>query len=96
MQEQGLLQWQISVRDDGCRLLQGCLPTLIQWGNVHPSASMAQSGVVLREFSVQHPQADLLSLALQDAGLERVPVSCGAMTLNVVLQTPRGEVVLSS
>ena len=29
---EGLLQWRITVRDDGQRLLGGALPTLIQWG----------------------------------------------------------------
>ena len=28
----GLLQWQITVREDGQRLFNGMLPTLIQWG----------------------------------------------------------------
>lgn len=36
----GLLQWQITVREDGLRLLDGCLPTLIQWGAVHPCDSL--------------------------------------------------------
>ena len=93
---QGLLQWQISVRDDGARLLQGCLPTLIQWGEVHPTSSMAHSGVVLREFSVQHPHAELLGVALEDAGLQGVHVTTGPVAMQALLQTPRGEVVLSS
>jgi hypothetical protein len=32
----GLLQWQITVRPDGQRLFDGCLPTLIQWGDTAP------------------------------------------------------------
>ena len=44
----GLLQWQISVRDDGQRLFGGALPTLIQWGAVHPSARITDAGLSLR------------------------------------------------
>ena len=35
----GLLQWQITVRDDGQRLFNGALPTLIQWGKPELSKS---------------------------------------------------------
>jgi len=98
---QGLLQWHISVRDDGVRLMQGCLPTLIQWGEVHPAANMADSGLVLSEFTLMHPQAPALRLALDAAGVQGVHVQTGQfepglVALQAVLQTPRGEVVLSS
>ena len=33
----GLLQWRITVRDDGQRLFGGALPTLIHWGDAHPA-----------------------------------------------------------
>jgi len=42
MTAQGLLQWRISVREDGQRLLDGALPTLIAWGAVHPSDDHAR------------------------------------------------------
>ena len=38
MTPHGLLSWKITVRDDGQRLFYGALPTLIQWGEVHPRA----------------------------------------------------------
>ena len=53
----GLLQWQITVRADGQRLFDGCLPTLIQWGDTHPAASMPESGVTLLSLSLRHPDA---------------------------------------
>ncbi len=34
---QGLLRWRIAVRPDGQRLFGGALPTLIEWGAVHPA-----------------------------------------------------------
>lgn len=91
---QGLLQWQISVRDDGARLMEGCLPTLIQWGEVHPSSSMPDSGLALRGFTLQHPQAPALNQALE--GLQGINVQSGPVKMQALLQTPRGPVLLSS
>ncbi len=69
---QGLLQWRITVRDDGRRLLDGCLPTLIQWGAsgdgaaaTHPTDHMPFSGLRLASLAVRHPQADELRAALK-------------------------------
>ena len=96
---QGLLSWQISVRDDGQRLMEGCLPTLIQWGARHPTQDMPRSALCLRSLHLQHPQASALAQALAAAGLpEHLPVSvqAGPAQLCAVMQTPRGEVTLSS
>lgn len=65
----GLLQWGITVRDDGQRLFDGCLPTLIQWGSVHPADRLPQRGLALRALHLQHPEAAALRPALQAAGL---------------------------
>ena len=92
----GLLQWQITVREDGQRLLDGTLPTLIQWGDVHPTDTMAESGVTLQSFQLQHPQANLLEAALQGIGLQRPEVRSGTPQLAAVLQTPKGRVTLCS
>lgn len=91
---QGLLQWQISVRDDGARLMDGCLPTLIRWGDVHPCASMQDRGLALTEFTLQHPHASLLRQALE--GLPGITVQSGSVSMQALLQTPRGPVLLSS
>lgn len=91
---QGLLQWQISVRDDGARLMDGCLPTLIQWGEVHPCASMQDRGLVLSAFTLQHPQAPAMRQALE--GLSGIAVQTGPASMQALLQTPRGPVLLSS
>ena len=92
----GLLSWQITVRGDGQRLLDGTLPTLIQWGNVHPVDNMADSGVGLQALQLQHPQAELLHAALQGIGLKQVAVRSGLPQLAAVLHTPMGRVVLQS
>ena len=48
----GLLRWQISVRPDGRRLADGAVPTLIQWGDVHPTSSLPASGCELVGFEL--------------------------------------------
>ena len=49
---QGTLRWQISVRPDGRRLADGAVPTLIEWGDVHPASSLPPSGCALLAFEL--------------------------------------------
>lgn len=86
----GLLQWQITVRPDGQRLFDGCLPTLIQWGSSHPTDHMPASGVSLHSLRVQHPQADTLRAAYLSLGWSAQAVVAGAPSLSAILQTPKG------
>ena len=94
----GLLQWQITVRDDGLRLMDGCLPTLIQWGAAHPCDSLPASGVQLEQLALQHPQAATLQAACTAVGVAAsVLVTPGtAPSLSAQLRTPRGPVTLTS
>ena len=92
----GLLQWQISLRPDGQRLFDGCLPTLIEWGPHHPTTTMADSGLALQSLTLQHPQATLLQAACQAIGLDEVLISAGAARLSAQLATPRGTLTLHS
>ena len=92
----GLLQWQISVRSDGQRLFDGCLPTLIQWGHNHPTQTMPDSGVALHTLQVRHPQAAILNRAYQALGLAALVAAPGPARLSVHLQTPKGLVDLHS
>lgn len=93
----GELRWRITIRPDGARLFDGCLPTLIEWGEVHPVANMAASGIALQEFRLEHPQASLLSSALRSVGLPSVEARPSKVAgLQVTLQTPRGPVLLTS
>lgn len=99
-----LLQWRITVRDDGHRLFNGALPTLIQWGEPlsaepfrrHPSNSLPRSGVTLQGISVTHPDAVTLRAAYDSIGLPEIPVAQGPANLSATLDTPRGVVVLQS
>ena len=72
MTPRGLLEWQIAVRADGRRLMHGCLPTLIEWGAVHPAPSLPASGVTLDALTLRHPQAAALQRALDAIGLHGI------------------------
>ena len=99
----GLLQWGITVRDDGQRLFDGCLPTLIQWSGVHPADSLPQRGLSLRALHLQHPDVSLrkalnaAGLVLSDApehGIGFQP--SGPAGLRAFIDTPRGPVWLGA
>ena len=92
----GRLDWKISVRDDGQRLFYGALPTVIEWGPVHPADAMPPSGVTLTGLHATHPRPEMLQAAHAALGLAQVPVEAGPPNLLAVLQTPRGPVTLES
>lgn len=93
---QGLLRWRISVRDDGQRLFGGALPTLIEWGGVHPSNTLPISDITLRGLSFRHPEADRLQAALSSIGLADRAVTTGPAALTAELTTPLGPCALRS
>ena len=93
---QGLLSWQITVRDDGQRLMHGTLPTLIEWGSVHPTQHMASSGVTLQSVSASLPDAEQLRAAYAAISLHGVNVLQSQPNLIAILQTPRGLITLQS
>lgn len=96
---EGLLQWRLSVRDDGQRLMDGCLPTLIEWGEQHPARGMAHSGLRLTQLRLRHPQADLLTRALAAIGLgdiSGITVEAGLPQLSAQLHTPTGPQTLTT
>ncbi len=100
----GVLHWQITVRDDGQRLFNGALPTLIQWGKadeaepmrLHPRNSLPRSGVSLQSVAISHPSADKLAAAYAALGLEGVALDSGPANITVQLRTPKGLVSLHS
>ena len=91
----GLLQWQISIREDGQRLFDGCLPTLIEWGDRHPTDHMPASGVSLAGLHICHPDAQALNPALLAMGLN-VKAEAGPACLAVELNTPKGLIRLTT
>lgn len=96
MTARGLLEWQITVRDDGRRLFNGTLPTLIEWGDAHPVAGMGESGVTLQSLCVSHPDESALRDAHAAIGLADVTVKSGPANIVAWLNTPRGAVKLES
>ena len=102
--EKGPLHWQITVRNDGQRLFDGTLPTLIQWGEpdatepmrMHPSTSLPRSGVGLLNVMVSHPATDILTSAYKAVHLNDIEMISGEANISVHLQTPKGLVVLQS
>jgi len=102
--EKGPLHWQITVRNDGQRLFDGTLPTLIQWGEpdatepmrMHPSTSLPRSGVGLLNVMVSHTATDILTSAYKAVHLNDIGMISGEANISVHLQTPKGLVVLQS
>jgi hypothetical protein len=100
----GTLNWQITVREDGERLFNGTLPTLIQWGKpdateplrLHPRNSLPRSGVTLQSLTVSHPSGTKLQEAYEAIGLTDVAVETGPANITATLQTPKGLVQLQS
>lgn len=90
----GLLRWRITVRPDGRRLCDGALPTLIEWGEVHPSASLPASGVTLVGVTLAGVPDPI------GAWLDAVPAvdrsALSAAPLRVAFDTSRGPVTLDS
>ena len=100
----GRLEWKITVRDDGQRLFNGTLPSLIQWGKnadaeplrLHPRNTLPRSGVSLQSVAVTSLSSDKLQAAYTAIGLSGVTVSEGDPNLTVTLRTPKGVVTLQS
>jgi hypothetical protein len=88
----GVLRWRISVRSDGARLFDGALPTLIEWGGVHPTGAMAPSGVLLERLAV----AGLPAVAWPPGIAAGVETADAAAPLVATLATPRGRVILQA
>ena len=100
----GRLEWKITVRDDGQRLFNGTLPSLIQWGKstdaeplrLHPRNTLPRSGVSLQSIAVTSPTVDKLLAAYEAIGLTGVTLAEGPANITVTLKTPKGIVTLQS
>ena len=94
MTPHGELRWRIAVRDDGARLFGGALPTLIEWGEVHPADSLAASGATLAAITLRAPEGSPLRAALDALRIDGVQCTADAFAapFSVELDTPRGRV----
>lgn len=77
--------------------MHGALPTLIEWGDEHPTDGMPASGVELVSLKLRQRDPASLAAALVAAGaVNGIDVASGAPALDVVLETARGRVQLRS
>jgi hypothetical protein len=90
----GPLRWQISVRADGHRLANGALPTLIQWGAVHPADAMPASGVTIERLVLGGALPAGVAAALPEGIV--ASQDSNAASLAATFSTPRGPVALTS
>jgi len=89
----GPLEWQMLVRKDGGLDAGGALPTLLQWKSRHPAESMPDSGVTLKDLTLN----GISARARDVLRLRGVAVSpAGSPALRATLSTPKGEVILES
>ena len=86
----GLLRWRIAVRDDGAVLYGGAMPTLLEWGERHPTASMPPSGVVLRSLVLRGVPRSAFDMA------QTTFANTPGPALEAQLDTPRGVITLST
>ena len=89
----GLLRWRITIRADGRRLLDGAAPALIEWGDTHPSDTLAQSGVALESMRVAGWPEALGELLPPSIARDSAPA---APAIQVRLSSLRGLVALQS
>lgn len=88
----GVLQWQITVRDDGRLQAGGALPTLIQWDGMQPTQHMADAGVSLESLAIRGLPTAVMELLAMRALSE----AAAGPALRAVLHSPRGRVALES
>lgn len=93
---QGLLEWNIAIPVDGCPAANNMWPTLISWGDYHPTQSMPSSGLALQNLHVAHPLAAELNALWRNLGADHDRFILGPPSLSATLMTPRGEVTLKS
>ena len=88
---EGVLRWRIGVRADGARP-GGAVPTLIEWGDRHPSQRLPARGVALRCLTL----AGLPEAVRRDCASAGLRFADAGPALVAELETPRGQVSLSS
>jgi hypothetical protein len=86
----GVLRWRIAVRPDGQRLFAGALPTLIEWGEVHPADAMPVVPLRLESLEIGALPAGLGTAWPAGVSQRNRP------GLAARLHTPHGIVVLES
>jgi hypothetical protein len=91
----GLLQWRITVRDDGRTECAGALPTLIEWQGTHPSKHLPGTPVALHDLVLRGVPAQALDV-LKLPAVQAAAADAGAAPLSAAFDTPRGRVVIDA
>jgi hypothetical protein len=92
----GALQWQITIPADGKLVMDGVMPSLIQWSSAgHPADQMADQGCAVVKLEGYHPQAQTIEHSLQAIGLQshvamRQCAAGQAPHMLALIQTPTG------
>lgn len=102
----GMLQWKIALRDDGQRLFDGALPTLIEWGASHPTDKLPHRGVTLDRLNLSGlprvfqpwlpPTVALVTPDPSASPASGATSEAHTSPMRVTLSTPRGAVTLES
>lgn len=99
--QRGVLEWKITIPDDGALVEGGAVPTVIQWPDgIHPTQNMPESDCHLAQLDVFHPEPDRLRSIWARIGLhesEKLTVHLAngdSPYLVASLVTPRGIVEL--
>ncbi len=88
---QGMLEWKITVPDDGRRRFHGTLPTLIEWGKTHPAQFITEPVLGLESLRLQHPYADQLQAAMDILAMEKLTITQGPAALFADVTLDHGE-----
>lgn len=83
----GELHWRLALKENGSLAYNGIFPILIEWpAGVNPVSQMRDQGIRLENLVASHPQAALLSKALERLGLaELISIREGAPSLTAHL-----------
>lgn len=98
----GILDWLITIPEDGSLPLDGAAPALIEWQtDTHPAAKLEDKGLSLARLEIAHPNPDRVSRLLSSLELD-APVSVAALPpgasarLVAHINTPQGLRVLTA
>lgn len=92
----GALQWRITIPADGRLVMDGVMPSLIQWNSSsHPTDNMANLGCALVRLEGFHPQAEAIVASLARMGLQshvgmNTPAPGQKPHMLALIQTPTG------
>ena len=79
--------------------MDGCLPTLIEWGAQHPCTSLPDCGVQLQSLQLAHADAPVLQQALDAAALTAPHITTtpsNSPAIRATFNTPRGPITLNA